>query len=156
MPVIRSSSSLLASLGLASALIGFAPASWATLGKGVETIQGDTVRLQATRHVEGHMLYQVHQLELSSGTVVREYVTYSGSVFGVVWKGPFKPNLNQLLGDYFPRFVSAGQAKHPDHRMLRVADENIVIESFGRMRAFAGRGYVPSLVPAGVSINEIQ
>jgi hypothetical protein len=144
------------SLLMTLALSASSGASWAALGASADSVQADTLRMQATRHVAVRALYQVHELDLASGTVVREYVAANGAVFGVTWHGPFKPDLNQLLGNYFTRLVAAGQAPHPDHRMLRVADEDIVIESAGRMRAFTGRGYVPSLVPAGVAVSEIQ
>lgn len=143
-------------LALSLALVGFAEPSFASLGGQADTVQSDTIKLQATRHVAVKTLYQVHELELSSGTVVREYLSPNGTVFGVAWRGPFKPNLNQLLGNYFDRFVAAGQLRHADHRMLRLNDSDLVIESAGRMRAFEGRGYLPALIPAGVSVNEIQ
>jgi hypothetical protein len=88
--------------------------------------------------------------------VIREYVAANGSVFGVTWKGPFKPNLNQILGNYFPRLVAAGLEPHPDHRSLQVSDGEVLIESRGRMRAFSGRAVVARLMPTGVSANEVQ
>ncbi len=139
-----------------SGLLVLSSPAWAALGGVRDSVEADTLALRAVRHVEVRNLYQVHQLELSSGVMIREYVAPNGSVFGVTWKGPFKPNLNQILGNYFARLVAAGLEPHPDHRSLQVSDGEVLIESRGRMRAFSGRAVVARLMPAGVSANEIQ
>src|SRR5215813_12694053 len=48
--------------------------------------------------------YRVHESQLSSGTVVREYAAPNGNVFAVTWRGPFVPNLKHLLGRYFEEY----------------------------------------------------
>ncbi|HTT12229.1 MAG TPA: DUF2844 domain-containing protein [Burkholderiaceae bacterium] len=142
---------LLAAAGLATS-----PAA-AALGGAATTLQDDAVKLQAVQHVTSSRAgYAVHELTLNSGTVVREFLAPSGAVFAVTWRGPFKPDLSQLLGDYFPRVVAAGRQRHADHRMLAVHAPDLVIESGGRMRAFAGRAYLPELVPATVSLGAIR
>jgi hypothetical protein len=148
-PVVVSSVLLCASVALSQA-------SWAALGGAFETVQTDASHMHATRRVAGHAGYEVHELALGSGTVVREFVAPSGAVFGVAWQGPFKPDLNQLLGAHFPRLVAAGHSPHGDHRTLQVHAADLVIESGGRMRALAGRAYLPALVPAGVAIGDIR
>jgi hypothetical protein len=128
----------------------------ATLGGTVDTVQGDGLSMHATRHVATHASYDVHELALGSGTLVREFVAPSGVVFGVAWQGPIKPDLNQLLGAQFPRMVAAAQSPHGDHRTLSVHAADLVIDSGGRMRSFAGRAYLPALVPAGVPVGHIR
>jgi len=136
--------------------IGTPPAS-AALGGAVDTVNADEVKLQAVRHVaRSAATHEIHELTLASGTVVREFVAPSGAVFAVTWQGPFKPDLNQLLGAYFPRLVAAGQMRHADHRALSVHAPDLVIESGGRMRAFTGRAYLPEMVPATVSVGELR
>jgi hypothetical protein len=93
---------------------------------------------------------------LNSGTVVREFAVSSGKVFAVTWQGPVKPDLSQLLGPHFNRLVAAGPSPHSDHRSLRLQAPDIVIESGGRMRAFAGRAYLPALVPDSVNLGGIR
>jgi hypothetical protein len=112
--------------------------------------------MHATRRVASQIGYEVHELALPSGTVVREFVAASGKVFAVAWQGPFKPDLNQLLGPSFDRLVAAGRRPHGDHRMLSVHAADLVIESGGRMRGFAGRAYLPALVPASVYSGDIR
>jgi len=130
--------------------------AWAALGGMLDSVEADQSRMHATRRIADRNGYQVHEMVLSGGTVVREFATPSGAVFGVAWQGPFKPDLNQLLGEYFARLVTAGQSPHGDHRMLKVRDADLVIDSGGKMRAFAGRAYLPALVPGSVSVDDIR
>jgi len=132
------------------------PASWASLGGTLDSVDADSTQMHATRHLASHGGYVVHELTLASGTVVREFTTPSNTVFGVAWQGPFKPDLQQLLGAHFARLNAAGKVHHGDHRSLRIHASDLVIESSGRMRAFAGRAYLPALVPAGVSLSDIR
>jgi hypothetical protein len=37
-----------------------------------------------------------------------------------------------------------------------VAQPDFVAQALGRLRAFRGKAYVPSLVPAGVDVTELQ
>lgn len=134
---------------------GGAPA-WAALGGSIDSVDGDARSLHATRRLAAHSGYEVHELTLASGTIVREFATSSGTVFGVAWQGPVKPDLSQLLGPHFVRMVAAGQRPHGDHRSLRVAAPDLVVESGGRMRAFAGRAYLPALLPATVLAGDVR
>ena len=133
-----------------------APPAWATLGGTLAPPQAAAPPLRSTLRAASHAGYQVQETVLASGTVVREFAALDGKVFAVAWQGPFKPDLQQLLGASFPRLVAAGERPHGDHRSLRVNASDLVIESGGRMRASAGRAYLPALVPATVSLAEIQ
>jgi hypothetical protein len=102
--------------------------------------------------------YSVIQTTLSSGTVVREYVTTSGTVFGIAWRGPQMPNLSELLGDYFPQFASGVQAARAAG--LRgpgvVEQDGLVVHSGGHMGSFTGQAYLPQALPSGVAGSDIQ
>lgn len=141
---------------LACLLTPLPQAGWAALGGAPDTVQADASQMHATRRIASHAGYQVHELTLPTGTLVREFVAPSGTVFGVAWQGPFKPDLNQLLGVHFARFVAAGQSPHGGHRRLAVHADDLVIDSGGKMRGFAGRAYLPALVPAAVSTGDIR
>jgi hypothetical protein len=93
---------------------------------------------------------------LPSGTVVSEYLRSDGLVYAVTWRGPSLPNLRQILGDYFANYQAASRQPLVRHRLVRVASPNIVIESSGKMRAFVGRAWVPSMLPSGVTAADIQ
>jgi hypothetical protein len=101
--------------------------------------------------------YTVHETTLPTGTLVRQYVSKAGVVFAVTWSGPFMPNLRQLMGPQFDT-MTARQAKrvHAGHRLVSQHESDLVIESGGHPRSFAGRAYLPSALPAGVAEKDIQ
>lgn len=101
--------------------------------------------------------FTVNVTTLPSGTTVREYTARSGVVFAVSWNGPFMPDLRTLLGPHFAALAAEG-ARRPKagHSQLRVAAQDLSIESSGHMRAYTGRAWIASLLPAGFSSGEIQ
>lgn len=127
----------------------------AALGAAVDSIQVDQSQMKASAKLARRSAYEVHEMTLASGTVVREYAA-NGTVFGVAWQGPAQPDLRQLLGASFPRLAAAAAQPHGSHRLLAVHEPDLVIESGGRMRAFVGRAYLPGLLPATVSAGDIQ
>jgi hypothetical protein len=103
--------------------------------------------------------YTVRQTTLANGTVVREYVSAAGSVFGVAWSGPQMPNLSELLGSYFPQYVAgikANRAAGIVHGPGVVEQSGLVVHSGGHMGAFSGQAWLPASLPAGVSTSDIQ
>jgi hypothetical protein len=133
-----------------------APPVHAALGKPYASVAADQVKMKASVEVTPTAAYEVHALTLPTGTVVREYVSATGTVFAVAWSGPFKPNLRQALGDYFADYVSAAQTKFGGHNHLFVSTPTLVIQSNGHMRAFSGRAYLVQAIPAGVSTDELR
>jgi hypothetical protein len=95
-----------------------------------------------------------HDLELSSGTVVHEYLSPTGAIYAVTWSGPLKPNLVELLGHYAPQL--ANRMRGIGHNHMRVIGEDFRLESSGHRRASSGTAWVPSLVPAGVTIGSLE
>lgn len=93
---------------------------------------------------------------LKSGTLVHEYVDGTGSVFAVSWSGPFKPDLQRLLGRHFDRFAQAGGPRPANRSRVDVDTGDLVVQSSGHMGAFHGRAWVPSRLPAGFDPQEIQ
>ena len=63
--------------------------AFAALGGNVASVDADRV------HVEGALMrivrndaYALHEIRSASGTMIREYVNSSGTVFAVAWQGP--------------------------------------------------------------------
>lgn len=113
----------------------------------------------ATASTTSAATYTVTQTTFGSGTVVREYVSTSGTVFGIAWGGPTMPNLPVLLGTYFPQFDSARnalRAARPGRGPLVIELPGLVVRSGGHMGAFGGQAYLPSALPAGVSATDIE
>ena len=103
--------------------------------------------------------FTVRSTTLATGTVVNEYLSEDGTVFGIAWKGPNVPNLPSMLGSYFPQYqqgLKAQRAERGGRGPVNVQDSGLVVESGGHMRSFAGRAYLPQSLPAGVSASDIQ
>jgi len=147
-------------LGFALSVAIFAGAqrTGATLGESADTVELDRKALRAERGTtKVQKNYTVHEFN-SDSTAVREYVSPSGIVFGIAWKGMVHPDLAQLLGSYADEYQEA--LKHTSHlpgrRRLQVKAERVVVEKWGHMRNLQGRAYDPNLIPSGVSVDEIR
>ena len=130
--------------------------AWAVLGQPSESVFDDQQRMHAQLRTIANEGYIVQQIEAADDTVVREYVSSTGLVFGVAWQGPKLPDLVRLLGAYFPLYEAALPA--PVHRRAPVVvhTEVLVVEMSGQMRAFHGRAYLPDLVPSTLAPEVIQ
>jgi len=128
----------------------------AALGGSVDSVEADRAHLSATLRVTAAESYTVHELQAPSGTRIREYAASSGTVFAVAWNGPSLPDLQQILGTYFGPYVEAAKAKHRGHGPLLLREPGLVVHSSGHVRAFSGVAYVPELMPAGVSVQNLQ
>ncbi|MBN3753952.1 DUF2844 domain-containing protein [Paraburkholderia sp. Tr-20389] len=100
--------------------------------------------------------YTVHETRTADGVTVREYASAANVVFAVTWQGPTRPDMQALLGSYFPNLVAAGQRASRGTGPLIARDGDLQIESVGNQGAFAGRAYVLRLVPANVNVDALQ
>jgi hypothetical protein len=145
-------------LGLSTAIFALPLRAHATLGEPADSIEADRNALSAIRHVAVvRKDYTVQEVGADS-TVVREYVSPSGVVFGIAWNGLVHPDLTQLLGSYAGEYQEALQQtpRKPGRRRLQVKTDRVVVEKWGHMRNLQGRAYAPALVPPGVSVDEIK
>ncbi len=141
------------------ALLALLPFSaHAELGGDVTSVQSDQSRLRAVRRATLSNGYTVHELQTDNGITIREYASTQGRIFAVSWQGPFMPDLQQLLGAYFPAFKTAAATRRASglRGPVAVQQDDLIVQSGGHMRAFNGRAYIPSLIPPQVSIEEIQ
>lgn len=151
---------------LAGAVIliaGMALPAWGELGGDFVSVQADQAHMQGTLRSTAMASCTVHEIQSSSGTVVREYVASSGAaagkVFAIGWKGPWPPDMRQVLGGYFDQYVQAAKAHNAAHmgrRPLVIEEPGLVLQVGGHPRGFVGRAYVPGMLPAGVSAEEVQ
>jgi hypothetical protein len=100
--------------------------------------------------------YKLHQITAAHGVMVREYVSPDGKVFAVAWQARSLPNLQQLLGSYFPQMQQAAQARTQHTGPLIVKNADLVLVSAGRMMGFYGYAYVPSLAPANFTAEQMR
>lgn len=134
------------------------PAS-AALGGDASTIQADQLQMQGSRRIVSAESYTVHEIQSATGTVVREYFSSEGIVFAVAWQGPWMPDLRQILGSYFEPYAQAAAIR----RSLRVGrgpllinQPGLVVQSGGHLRSFAGKAYIPDMLPTGLRAEDVQ
>jgi hypothetical protein len=133
-----------------------APA-FAALGGDVSSVQADLAHMKGAIRVTTNAAVTVHEISTAYGTSVREFAGADGKVFAVSWSGPVNPDLRQVLGSYYPQFaLAAASAPHGNHRHLSIEQPGLVVQNHGRLRAFAGRAWVPSMLPANFSVDDIQ
>jgi Protein of unknown function (DUF2844) len=101
--------------------------------------------------------YDIQDITADTGMRVREYVSRDGVVFAVSWAGPVQPDLQRLLGTHYVEYTTALAALHHPglQRSVRIASPELIVESGGHLRAYAGRALLPALVPAGVSAADL-
>ncbi|MEI6146217.1 MAG: DUF2844 domain-containing protein [Methylococcales bacterium] len=115
-----------------------------------------THQLSALR-VNPQNKYTVNEYAVEAGTLVREFVGPTGKVFAVIWKGPYIPDLRQLLGVHFNDYAAtAAQLSRPGRHPLMLRNSQLVINAGGHLHAFSGLVYLPDQMPEGVSEDELQ
>lgn len=137
----------------------WASPAFAALGGDESTVQADQVHMQGSLRSTHAAAYTVHEIQSPTGVVVREYVSPAGKIFAVAWRGPWIPDMQQLLGDYFQQYADEAQAqanKRPGRRPLQISQPGFVFQMFGHMRSYTGRAYIPEMVPQGVRAEAIQ
>ena len=135
--------------------LGCAPA-WAVLGEYESSVASDQQAMRGELQVTARAGYMVQEIKGARGTVVKEYISPQGLVFGISWQGPALPNLQQLLGSYFADWQKASASHAPRRGPLVVRTDKFVIESGGHVRAFRGRAFAPPLFPKNLGPEVIQ
>jgi len=144
----------------AVALVALALSSSArgALGGSPDSVRVDQAHMKASLAATQTDRYTVNEIKTPAGTVVREYVS-AGRVFAVAWQGPFVPDMRQLLGTYFAQYsrgVSARRESTVGRRFLDIQTPGLVVQTAGHMRAYFGRAYDPTLLPAGVGPHDVR
>jgi hypothetical protein len=135
--------------------LGSAADAHATLGGDVASVAANHQRLGGARQVQKLASGERHELQLPSGIVVHEYVAPGGAVYAITWRGPRMPDLRELLGPYFAQLARRDARQRSGHHRLTVTGSDLEIRASGHRRTFAGRAWVPSLVPAGVDLDTV-
>lgn len=143
---------------LLSSLILILPLSArAVLGDTAASVLNDQARIKGTLGSVDHNAYVMHEITASDGSVVREFVSPQGAVFGVAWEGQFVPDLQQLLGPYYQQAqqAQAGQQRRGRGPVV-IETPGLVVYETGHMRSFHGQAFIPQLVPQGVQASDIR
>jgi hypothetical protein len=147
-----------AALGLGVLITLLSPRmACATLGEPEATVQIDAVQLRGSiKESNDRDLYRLHEIQLPTGTSLREFVGLDGKVFAVAWSGPFPPNLRQAFGRYFDPYVAAAKTHRLDHNHLLVQRTDLVVQARGHARAYTGLAYLPGSLPAGFALGDLK
>jgi hypothetical protein len=136
--------------------------AWGVLGDNAASVLTDQARMKGTLRSTDERTYVVHEIS-TTGTVVREYVSPAGMVFGVAWEGQAPPDFQQLLGPYYEQAKQAGSqqqaaSEHPRPRRAPIVIDTpgLVFQQTGHLRSFHGVAYIPQLLPATVQASEIR
>ena len=144
-------------LGVSLILALHAAPAWAVLGEYESSVSLDRQYMRGEDRVTTGQGYKLHQITSPNGAVVSEYISPQGRVFAVSWRGPFIPDLQQLLGSYVTQVQQAAQAQTRWRGgPLVVRANDFVFVSGGHMRSFHGSAYVPSLLPPNVSAEVVR
>jgi hypothetical protein len=130
--------------------------AWAALGEDVSSVDSDAQVLRGKHVMVAKVGYNVHQITHPDGSVVNEFVSPAGLVFGVSWQGHYVPNLQQLLGTYLTNLEQGQRTQFVQRRAVTIQGDNFVFSSFGHLRNFRGRAFVPGLVPANLTAEVVQ
>ncbi len=133
-----------------------ADASFAGLGQPVDSIATDKTALHATTlAVTPTQSYDVNDITMPGGAHVREYATRSGTVFAVAWSGRQMPDLSIVLGPYYADYLQAAR-HHANHKVVTIATGRLVLHIMKLPRGFSGSAYVPVLMPAGTTPEDVR
>lgn len=140
--------------------------AWAALGDNAASVLTDQARMKGTLRSTDNRTYVLHEITMSSGAKVREFVTPGGAVFGVAWEGQFPPNFQLLLGAYYQQAQQAAAQRSTTQQEgvpvrrgrgpAVIETPGLVLYQTGHMRSFHGVAYIPQLVPQGVQASEIR
>ena len=158
-PICRNTCRLRHWLGAALALavvLELSSGAFAALGDDVAAVAADQARMQASLQVWHQGNYDVHELAVPSGIKVRQLVGDSGKVFAVSWSGGWRPNLRDIMGAHYDRFIAGTRGRRVARGVARIELPGMVVVMGGHQRAFFGYVCLTDLLPAGLAPEDIR
>ncbi len=132
---------------------------WAALGQPAATVERDRAIMKGQRHSRSGPGYSIDTITVA-GMEITEYASPDGIVFAVAWKGTGIPDLQVLLGEYFQEYreeLTTARNRRPRGREpFKMKSDRLVVERAGHSRALWGRAYLPSHLPPGIRVEDIQ
>jgi hypothetical protein len=133
---------------------------FASLGRDAATsVREDAERMHGTLRTSSGDSYTLHEIQTSTGVAVKEYASPVGQIFAVTWKGPYHPDLRQLLGPYYDEYVQALRTQRQQrggHGPVSIQRGGLTIQVSGHLRSFVGRVYVTQQVPTRMRAEDIR
>ncbi|MET3108507.1 hypothetical protein AAKU67_003055 [Oxalobacteraceae bacterium GrIS 2.11] len=132
----------------------FALPAFAGLGDTIpQTLSEIKPQFSQEPHWQGLAVYST---VTHSGIRIREYINAGGVIVAITWQGPFLPDLRQLLGVYFQTYLTGPASPATSLRHAELMTPDLVVQSYGHLRAFHGRAYLPGLLAPGVIPEQLQ
>ena len=123
------------------------------------TVEGDPAAMGVQRQSSAGQGYSIETVTVA-GMTIKEYVSSNGIVFAVAWRGTGAPDLPRLFGSYFDEYregLTAFQNRNPRiRRPMVLKTAHLVVERAGHSRSMWGRAFIPALLPATISPDDIQ
>jgi Protein of unknown function (DUF2844) len=132
---------------------------WAALGQSADSVERDRAAMGGQGQSNPGKGYLIETITVA-GITVREYVSSNGIVFAVTWKGAGAPDLPLLFGSYIEEYreglVALQNRKPRIRRPMMLKTAHLVVERAGHARSMWGRAFIPVLIPATISPEDIQ
>jgi hypothetical protein len=128
----------------------------AALGATADSVALDETMFKGTDSVTPTATYDLHEIKAATGTTVREYVSRQGMVFAVSWEGRTTPNLEQLLGSSYSRYLTEARTHRTGHHLLSINTPDLVASVLRLQRSSIGHVHLPALLPAGVAVTDLR
>jgi hypothetical protein len=132
---------------------------WAALGQSIASVERDRSAMGGKGQSSPGKGYSIEIITVA-GMTIKEYVLSDGTVFAITWRGTGAPDLSLLLGSYFDEYrdgltaLKSGTRRTRRPMVLKTA--HLVVERVGHTRGTWGRAFVPTLLPATISLGDIQ
>jgi hypothetical protein len=134
----------------------FSPTARAALGDDVSAVAADQARLGASLQVHRRGAFAIHELSAPAGGKLREFVGDKGKVFAVSWSGGFRPNLRDVMGAHYDRFIAGTRGRRATRGIVRIELPGMVVVMGGYLRTFFGQVVLTELLPAGVAAEDLR
>jgi hypothetical protein len=128
----------------------------AALGEDVASVGSDQVRMQAKLQILNRESYAIHELQTPTGAKVREFAGHDGKVFAVSWSGGWRPNLREIMGAHYERFLEGSRARRATRGPVRIVLPDMVIVMTGHQRNFFGQVCLIDLLPSGLRPEDVR
>jgi hypothetical protein len=76
--------------------------------------------------------------------------------FAVTWEGRNTPDLEQLLGSSYSRYLAEARTHRSGHHLLSINTPDLVASVVRLQRSSIGHVHLPALVPAGVAVADLR
>jgi hypothetical protein len=128
----------------------------AALGDDASAIVAEQARVGARLRMFQRAKYAMHELAMPTGTRLRQFVGESGKVFAVSWSGGWRPNLRDVMGAHYDRFIAGTRGRRATRGIVRIELPGMVVVMGGRQRAFFGQVTLTDMLPAGLAPEDLR